>query len=198
MSSKVESDKSAAEIQPLRERAEFQLRDKHADLADMPAKDLRELVYELNVHQMELEIQNEELRRAQVELANVRDRYSDLYEFAPVGYLSLQKDGEILEANLTAAEMLGINRRAMLRTKLSKFITHSTQDAFYLHRQGVFSNGTKQTCEIQVHKDDDSILSVRLESVVYGGKQEQYCRTVLVDITERKEAEEALVIARSQ
>ncbi|HLH31365.1 MAG TPA: PAS domain-containing protein, partial [Terriglobia bacterium] len=92
---------------PLRKRAEAMLRKSRTDIQKMSSADVQELVYELQIHQIELELQNEALREAQVELVESRDRLSDLYEFAPVGYVTIDQNGKILECNLTAATMLG-------------------------------------------------------------------------------------------
>ena len=101
-----------SESRSLRERAESIVRADPSTVQTMPAERVQELVHELSVHQIELEIQNEELRQAQIELADARDQYADLYEFAPVGYLTLSSRGEILQANLTAAGMLRVDRGA--------------------------------------------------------------------------------------
>lgn len=181
--------------QTLRERAEALLHAKRRDLAATPAKEVKALIYELNVHQMELEIQNQELREAQVELAHTRDRYANLYEFAPVGYVSLEKNGEIVEANLTAAKMLGVRRQELLGRNFLKFVLPPSQDELYLHRQAVFSSGVKQTCEIEMHKADGNLLSMRLESLAFGPAAEapeQHCQTILIDITQQKQAERKL------
>lgn len=84
--------------------------------------DIRSLVHELEVHQIELEMQNEELVQAQVELEKSRDRYIDLYDFAPVGYLTLSDKGMILEANLTATSLLGMERKKLVRQRLANFV----------------------------------------------------------------------------
>src|SRR5215831_10339384 len=81
---------------PLRQRAEQLMRATRAQILAMPDQHVRTLVYELQVHQIELEVQNEELRQAQIELAESRDRYSDLYEFAPIGYVTLDPRGRII------------------------------------------------------------------------------------------------------
>ncbi len=91
----------------LRERAEAASDALRPDIADMPAEEVRRLLHDLQVHQIELEMQNEELRRAQAELGESRDRFSELYDFAPVGYVTFDHDGTVLEANLTLATMLG-------------------------------------------------------------------------------------------
>ncbi|NOH00819.1 MAG: PAS domain-containing protein [Chloroflexi bacterium] len=105
----------------LRRRAEKTLRDKQRAPENLSHADMQEAISELRVHQIELGIQNEELRRAQSELEESRDRYSDLYDFAPVGYLTLDDKDIIREANLTAAAMLGVERARLLAEPLHLF-----------------------------------------------------------------------------
>jgi len=105
--SDLETKKSGAGASDsLRRSAEQMLRTTRADISEMSPENVQRMIYELQVHQMELQLQNEELRDAQVALAETRDRYADLYEFAPVGYITLDQEGTILEGNLTAASML--------------------------------------------------------------------------------------------
>src|SRR5262245_47815483 len=99
---------------PLRQRAEQLIRAGTSEIRAMPEMKVRALVHDLRVHQIELELQNEELRRAQVELAEARDRYSDLYEFAPIGYVTLDKKGSIVDSNLAASTMLGVEREYLV------------------------------------------------------------------------------------
>src|SRR5215469_5630531 len=98
----------------LRERAQQKVHPSQVDIRKMTADELRRLVYELDLHQVELQMQNEELQEAQLSLSESRDRYSDLYEFAPVGYVTTDINGRIREANLTAAGMLRLDRRVLL------------------------------------------------------------------------------------
>ncbi|MEO8166279.1 MAG: PAS domain S-box protein [Betaproteobacteria bacterium] len=178
----------------LRERAEELLKTSHADIAAMSNEDVRRLVHELQVHQMELEIQNEDLREAQIELAHSRDRYSDLYEFAPVGYLTLDRQGLIQEANLTAATMLGVERKRLTNRKLTDFLSDEAQDAWHLHRREVFSDEAKKSCELAMNPAHGNSLTVRLESLVFrdeDGNLSQ-CRTALIDVTTVKQARQQL------
>jgi PAS domain S-box-containing protein len=112
-----------------------------------------------------------------------------LYEFAPFAYIALDKDGRILESNLMAAKMFGIERRDLLHAKITRFITSESQDAWYLHREAAFSNETKQVCEIEIRRTDSTLLLVRAESIGFGHGNRRYSRTVLLDITERKRME---------
>ena len=104
----------SSRLTELRKRAEAMLEREAIDIPDMSPEEARKLVHELRTHQIELEMQNEELRRAQDELVESRDRYSDLYDFAPVGYVTVSHKGLILEANLTLADMLRVERRALV------------------------------------------------------------------------------------
>jgi PAS domain S-box-containing protein len=92
-------------------------------------------LHELRVHQIELEMQNEELRRAQVELEASRARYFELYDLSPVGYCTLDAAGTVLEANLTAARMFGVTKDRLTGRSLTEFIHDDSQDAFYLNRR---------------------------------------------------------------
>ena len=95
-------------MRKMRARAEILIRESARQISKLSEVDARKLVHELQVHQIEMEMQNEELRRARLELEGARDRFSALYDFAPVGYLTLDADGIIREANLTAAKLLGV------------------------------------------------------------------------------------------
>ena len=143
-------------LQPtrLRQQAEDFLRKTDQDIGAMPVQDVQQLVHELQVSQIELEMQNEELRRTQQELEASRDRYSALYDFAPVGYLTLDRAAVILEANLTAARLLGTARGALLRQRLTDFIVPADQDTFYRHRQQVVAThllqaGANSRCSVR-------------------------------------------------
>ena len=93
----------------------------------------RQTLHELRVHQIELEMQNEELRLAQAELDTIRARYFDLYDLAPVGYFTINEGGQILEANFTAAKLLGYTRNDLAKQSITRFILKEDQDVYYLH-----------------------------------------------------------------
>src|SRR5580658_6763594 len=117
-----------------RAQAEFLLRESARKIAKLPAGDMHSLAHELHVHQMELEMQNEELRRVQLELEASRDHYSALYDFSPVGYLKLSEEGIVREANLTLAGQLGLNRSEVIGKRFSRFLAPEAQDVFHSHR----------------------------------------------------------------
>lgn len=153
-----------------------------------PTEDLRTLVHELQVYQIELEIQNEELRVAQIELADSRDRYMELYEFAPVGYLTIDTSGVIREANLAFGTMLGVERQNVVGASFSRFIAASSQDVWHLYSQRVFDSGKKQSCELDLGKGDD-VLTVRLEGIISGHEEDHCLRVAVMDISVQKESE---------
>src|SRR5262245_19819643 len=190
----------ATRSKALRKRAEKVLRTGPKSVLGASAKSLKSVIHQLEIHQVELKLQNEELRKAQVELAVSRDRYTDLYEFAPLAYVTLDKQGRILESNLMAARLLGVERRSLLRANLTKFVTSESQDNWYLHRQAAFAEDVLQQCELGIRRDDGALLSVRAESIGSGSGNERHCCTALVDITEKKRAaqEREELLAREQ
>ena len=140
----------------LRNRAEELLRKKLENL-DEPLKiDVQKLFNELQVHQIELEMQNEELRQAQLELEESRNKYADLYDFAPVGYFTLDEKGIIQEVNLTGATLLGVERKFLINKPFHRYIANESRDAFYLHCKQFSENTTKQNCELKMVRKDGS------------------------------------------
>src|SRR6266850_7386146 len=134
-------------------QAEARLRATKHDVAAMPVKDVQRLVHELQVHQIELEMQNEELRRAQMELEAARDRYMDLYDFSPVGHLTIDRHGTIVEANLRIGTMLDRPRKELIGQSVARFFASEDQDIVHRHYQEVLKTGTPQTCELHLGKN---------------------------------------------
>jgi PAS domain S-box-containing protein len=175
----------------LRQRAEAALHGKPVDLDDLQSEDIQFVLHELQVHQVELTMQNDELRRVQLELETSRDQYSDLYHAAPAGYFTLSRNGRILEANQTLAAMLGIETEKLIGSLLSRFVDRDDQDQVYLHRQRTLADGQRQVCEFQMVRPAGEKFSVHIESVVAPGDRNQI-RSILSDVTERKKAEARL------
>ena len=182
----------------LRRQAEKRLLESDVDRSDMPLTDIHELIHELEVHQIELEMQNEELRQAQLDLEAARDKYTDLYDFAPVGYFSISDKGLILDANLMGARMLGMERGKLVGRRFFQFIAKDEQDVFYLHRQKLFETKTKHVCELKLTKEDRTEFYAQLESYAVKDEAGNYStiRTSLSDITERKQADLALMATK--
>jgi PAS domain S-box-containing protein len=141
----------------LRRQAEEALQGRPLDsqeLMELSSNEMQRLIHELRVHQIELEMQNEELRRAHLDLEATRDKYSHLYDFAPIGYFTIGKNGLIVEANLRGATMLGVERGSLSGKPFSRFIFKDDQDVFYLRHNMVFETNTRQSCEIRLAKKD--------------------------------------------
>ena len=182
----------------LRKQAEAKLALSPEPLKATSHTEIKRLLHELRVHQIELEMQNEELRSAQAEIEIGRTRYFDLYDLAPVGYVTVGEKGLILEANLTAASLLGVNRAALVRQPFSRFILKEDQDLYYLLRKNL-SQGfggqahSLQTCEVRMVKPDGSFFWAHLTATAAEDHDgAPACRIVLSDITERKDSETAL------
>jgi signal transduction histidine kinase/ActR/RegA family two-component response regulator len=148
------------------------------------------LLHELRVHQIELEMQNEELRVSRAEVEAGLKRFTDLYDFAPVGYLTLSPEGSIRELNLPAARVLGRERSRLVGGRLRSFVSQGTRLAFDSWLTNVFAHQDKCTCEVVLLRDNQPPLSVELEAKLsFDG---QSGRAVVTDITSRKMLEEEL------
>ena len=184
----------ADDFADLRRRAEEKARaDDVQTQKSLSPKESGRLLHELQVHQIELEMQNEELRRAQGELEAARARYFDLFDLAPVGYFTLSEQGLILEANLTGAGLLGVERRDLVKKPLTRFILPEDQDIYYRHRKQLFETGTPQVYDLRVLRADADPFWARLETTeAQDADGAPVCRAVMSDITARKQAEEKL------
>jgi two-component system cell cycle sensor histidine kinase/response regulator CckA len=147
------------------------------------------LLHELRVHQIELEMQNEELRGAQVELDVSRARYFDLYDLAPVGYVTVGENGLIQQSNLTIATLLGVTRADLSQRPLSRFIQKEDADGFYLLRKKLLATGKAQSSELRLVKHDGATIWAHLEATAAEDAGEPVIRIVLSDVTVRKQAE---------
>jgi len=181
--------------QTLRQRAEEKsLFDEEAVLKTLTLEDAPQLFHELRVHQIELEMQNEELLRTQHDLDTARARYFDLYDLAPVGYLTFSEKGLILEANLAAAGMLGVTRTFLQKKPMSQFIFPADQDIYYRHRKQVFESGDLQSWELRLLRCDGSHFWALVQAIP--AENGEYWIT-LVDISANKRAEDELQRAKA-
>jgi len=181
----------------LRQRAEQQLGPSTGSGQSLGLEETQRLLYELQVHQVELEMQNKELRRVQAELEASHSRYFDLFEMAPVGYVILNEPGLLLLANLTAAGLLGMERSALAKQPLTRFILPDDQDIYYLHRKQLFKTGAPQVCELRMLKKGGVQIWVQMQTTVtQDADGAPVYRVTLSDITTRKQAEEALRVAK--
>jgi two-component system, cell cycle sensor histidine kinase and response regulator CckA len=181
----------------LRQRALEREQSRHTpipvDLSTLSAEDARSLLHDLRVHRIELELQNEELRTSQEALEVARARYFELYDLAPVGYVTIGENGIVLEANLTAAGLLDATRSAIVKQPWSRFVFPDDQDIYFKHRRQLLASGAPHGCELRLLKSNGDCFWVALEArVADGDARTRVCRTVLSDISDRKRAEETL------
>ncbi|MDM8527887.1 EAL domain-containing protein [Anaerolineales bacterium HSG24] len=179
----------------LRQLAETTLDERGVKFSHPAIENVRSIIHELHVHQIELEIQNETLRQTQQQLEKNRDKYADLYDFAPIGYFTLDYTGLILEANLTGANKLEQPRYQLIKRLLSTFIIKDDQDKFYAYRQLVFETKIQQSCELTIITKTGNQFIAQLESIAItkkGAKTPRSWRIAMIDITERKLAETKL------
>jgi len=173
----------------LRQQAEQKAENIQDNLAVLSPEETQLALHELRVHQIELEMQNEELLQAQEELEAVKARYFDLYNLAPVGYCTLNEQGLITEANLTAAALLGLTRDKLVRRQLSGFILPEDQGIYYPFRKKLFATGERQMCEVRMVKNDGTAFWVQIEATAaQDAAGVRVCRTMMSDITERRQA----------
>ncbi|MBI5242782.1 MAG: PAS domain S-box protein [Elusimicrobia bacterium] len=154
------------------------------------------MFHDLKAHQIELETQNEELRRAQFELEAARKRYSDLYDLEPVGYFTLSDKGLILEADLTAAKLLGAERSSLIKQPLTRFILPEDQDIFCRHHKRFVETGAPQTCEMRMLRPNAAPFWAQMQAAAgQAADGSPLCRAVVSDITERKKADNLLMLS---
>jgi PAS domain S-box-containing protein len=162
-------------------------------LEAMSLEETQQTLHELRVHQIELEMQNAELRRAQVELTAARERDFHLYDQAPVGYVTVSEEGLILAANFAAAALLGVARGALVERRLSQFIPPDDQDIYYFHRRQLLETGVRRTCELRMLKGDGTAFwTIMATATAPDAEGVPVSYVTLSDITERKRREEQL------
>ncbi len=197
---KKESDK-LLQFPKLRQAAEAEMARMHEDKVTDAKTD--ELLHELHVHQLELEMQNDELQRTQMALADSLNRYVSLYEFAPVGYLTLSENGVIDEANLVSAELLGENRATLLKQRFERFISPEDGACWHQYFQKLVRQYDKHTsCDVKMRRADGSSFYARLTCLPLDLKNSTQAytskltiRVALTDISEIKLAEQELRVA---
>jgi PAS domain S-box-containing protein len=175
----------SAEAADLRRRAEARLREEAANGAPGRTEDdTQRLLHELQVHRIELEMQNEELRRARAEVETGLERYTELYDFAPMGYLTLGRDGAIRQVNLAGARLLGVERARLSGRRFGVFVREPDRPVFNLFFEKVYASRENQACEVGLLKDGGGALDVQITATVSRDGQE--CRVMLADITATK------------
>lgn len=168
-------------------------------LVDLSLEDTRAMLHELHVHQIELGMQNEELRRSQVQLDISRALYFDLYDLAPMGYCTLGQQGKIVQANLTAGTLLGLTRSQLIGKPISRFILKENQDVYFQFRKVLLARGELHSCELQMVRDDGVAFWAHLiASEVEDADGVTVHRLVLSDISDRKLMEQALLAKNTE
>lgn len=186
--------KKPNELSQLRVQAETQF--VHEPEKTWTSRPAERLLHELRVYQIELEMQNETLRQVQIELEESCDRYVDLYDFSPVGYLTLTSEGLVAEANLTGAALLGIERKELLLHRFTHCIAEDYSDSWHLFLGSFLQRDERQSCELVLKHSNGQNFHAHLDCLlIKAGNSEHLVRIAFTDISERKQAEEALRIA---
>ena len=180
-------------ITALRRRAQTQLRQKQTLPGLFESEtEVRRLLQELQVHEIELELQNEELKQAGLAAREAADKYTALYDFAPIGYFSIDREGRITEANLACAAMLDLQRSRLLKRNIETFVPVEERPAFRTFLTQVFEKKAREQSEIRLKPANREPLDVRWDSVVSGSGES--CRVAVVDISAQKHAEQDRLI----
>ena len=191
----------------LRQKAEelLQRKDKTClDSTTATEHDVQKLIHELEVHQIELEIQNEELfiAKEKAEIAKEKaelaeEKYTELYDFAPSGYVVLSRKGDILKLNFAAANMLGKERIKLIENRFALFVSIDTQMTFNQFLQNIFTSKIKQSCEVIIATEGNPALVgqalpiyVNIEGII--SQNDEFCLLTLTDITEKNRAKKEL------
>jgi PAS domain S-box-containing protein len=175
----------------IRQKAEELHRSKESKYSSKLSEvDTLKLIHELEVHQIELEMQKEELMLAKEEAEIVRQKYAELYEFAPTGYFTLTSSGTVVELNLAGSQLLRKDRSKLVNSQFGFFISNATKPVFNQFLEAVFQGTVKECCEVELLLDENTPINVYLTGIVSDNK-EQALITIL-DITQLKETESAL------
>ena len=179
-----------ADAAALRRRAEKRLSEKRtsrrSEAGDQAAEDAVRLVHELEVHQIELEMQNEELRQARARAEALVTQYTDLYDFAPVGYLTLDREGAIRRVNLNGARLLGAERSRLVNRHFGLLVAEGDRRTFSDFLTRAFANPAKEHCEVTVPQEGQPLV-LQIDGTRSADGQE--CLAVVLNLTERRQAE---------
>jgi hypothetical protein len=169
----------------LRKKAEEMLKQKVVKTnKPFPETDVKKLLHELQVHQIELEMQNEELRQAYETAETALKKYTMLYDLAPMGYLTLESDGTVDELNFTAADMIGERRFSLAGSNFILFIAEESKPAFNNFLSKVFASHSKESCKVMLGHDLTPLVQVYMEGIVTG--DDNKCLLSVIDISSFK------------
>ena len=175
-------DQNFTDPEMLRKKAEEKLRNKQKQVnKPVTENDVKKLMHELQVHQIELEMQNEELHQAYETAEAALKKYTMLYDFAPMGCFTLEYDGSICDLNFTGAEMLGEKRFSLVNSNFKLFISKDSQPAFNDFFSKVYTSHTKESCKVNLGYDNKPLCMVYMEGIVTG--DERNCLLSVVDIS---------------
>ena len=185
---------TSADAAELRRRAEARLQRSSGESTAQPRTDAdtQRLLHELQVHQVELEMQNAELQEARDKMEALLEKYTDLYDFAPVGYFSIDEQGLILEVNLTGAALLGVERSRLINRRLQHFVAPTSRPIFLAFLEKVFAGPGKQICEASLLNENGTPFWADFQAASAASlrSERKWCRVAVSDITALKQAEE--------
>ncbi|MGZ8551047.1 MAG: hypothetical protein ACXWV2_10315 [Chitinophagaceae bacterium] len=175
-------DQNLTDYQLLRLKAEEKLK-KQSPKAGVKVleSDTKKLLHELQVHQIELEMQNEELRQANETAEEALRKYTMLYDFAPMGYFTLDSDGSICELNFTGAEILGDKRYSLINSNFKLFVAEASKSVFNKFFKNVYAGNAKESCELMLGYNGRPLCQVYMEGIVLG--DDRKCLLSVVDIS---------------
>lgn len=176
----------------IRQKAEALLKEKYPEADLLSDEDFPKILHELQVHQVELELQNDELRRIQEELQVTQRKFFDLFNLAPVSYFSFDQQGLIVELNLTATQLLQRERKYLVGKPLLSHLASESQPVFFEHLDNVFNSGTRQQCELNIRhskNDNHEEKYVRVDSIAVKEGDTWLCRSTMIDISQQKALE---------
>jgi PAS domain S-box-containing protein len=191
-----DNDKGFSDSTALRRQAEERLQAMKAGHILSGSETTIQLVHELEVHQIELEMQNAELRQARDEAEALLNKYTDLYDFAPIGYFTLNRDGIISAVNLSGAELFGIERARLIGRRFGLLVAEDAREQFSACMSRVFAGQSKVSCELTLAGEGRHLRAVQVEAVAFAQGNE--CRFAVIDISERRRAEELLAEKRRE
>lgn len=157
---------------------------------DIDEVDIVKLIHELQVHQIELEMQNEELKNAKEKAESAYEKYVDLYDFAPMGYFNLSEEGIILNLNFSGANMLAKDRIHLKNARFRHYVSPDSLKIFDQLLEKVFKQHDKETCEIMIKSENEEPTYVQIDAIV--PQNTRQCLLTLIDITQRKKMETEL------
>jgi len=177
----------------LRRQAEQRLQNQFPDdPAFVSPQAVQRQLHELQVHQIELELQNEALREARLQVEEAAERYADFYDFAPVGYVTLDRSGNICQCNLALASLLGRNRARLVGARFGFSVAMAEREMFANFLRQVFDQGSEHSCDLTLIRSDDAKPGIRVVVNAVRSNDALQCRAVLTDISERKKLESGL------